>query len=193
VGDRHLQQDKGCGAILEQLVSGCEEFLIIQLVKGDGVLQRGCHGVIFSTFSTGLSVFEIALWLKYIPPHSSQCWSKSIGRAPRTGYGSRGFLAGGHDKVFASPRRKAKSRAGQSYDSLYQAGCKEGWYPQDIGWHTFRHSFGTLLKSQQRRSEDPFRSFYGTPTLRSRSTYTRAVKSQTDRKVVMIVPNVGAQ
>jgi site-specific recombinase XerD len=32
-----------------------------------------------------------------------------------------------------------------------------------IGWHTFRHSFGTLLKAN-REDVKPFRSSYDTPT-----------------------------
>jgi site-specific recombinase XerD len=60
-----------------------------------------------------------------------------------------------------------------------------------IGWHTFRHSFGTLLKANGEMSK-PFRSFCDTRTV---DVYTQAVNSNkraAQSKVVrMMVSNVG--
>jgi site-specific recombinase XerC len=37
--------------------------------------------------------------------------------------------------------------AGQSHEASHPTGCEANGINKKIGWHTFRHSFGTLLKA----------------------------------------------
>jgi integrase len=101
------------------------------------------------------------------------------------------------DWVFASPRMKGK----QPYwpDNLMKryikpAAEKAGIH-KNIGWHTFRHSFGTLLKANGedvKTVQELLRHANSKITL---DVYTQAVNSHkraAQSKVVqMIVPNVG--
>ena len=78
------------------------------------------------------------------------------------------------DWVFASPRMKGK----QPYwpDNLMKRYirpvARQAGITKNIGWHTFRHSFGTLLKAN---GEDvkTVQELCGTRTAGSRSTCTR--------------------
>jgi integrase len=77
------------------------------------------------------------------------------------------------DYVFASETMRGK----QPYwpDNLMKRHIKpvakaDGIH-KNIGWHTFRHSFGTLLKANGKMSK-PFRSSYGTRTAGSRWMFT---------------------
>ena len=101
------------------------------------------------------------------------------------------------DWVFASPRMKGK----QPYwpDNLMKRyikpAAKKAGIHKNIGWHTFRHSFGTLLKANGedvKTVQELLRHANSKITL---DVYTQAVNSHkraAQSKVVqMIVPNVG--
>jgi integrase len=101
------------------------------------------------------------------------------------------------DWIFASPRMKGK----QPYwpDNLMKryikpAAMRAGIH-KNIGWHTFRHSFGTLLKANGedvKTVQELLRHANSRITL---DVYTQAVNSQkraAQSKVVqMMVPNLG--
>ena len=101
------------------------------------------------------------------------------------------------DWVFASPTMKGK----QPYwpDNLMKRhikpAAKAAGIDKNIGWHTFRHSFGTLLKANGedvKTVQELLRHANSKITL---DVYTQAVNSHkraAQSKVVqMIVPNVG--
>ena len=102
------------------------------------------------------------------------------------------------DWVFASPTMKGK----QPYwpDNLLKRyikpAAKKAGINKNIGWHTFRHSFGTLLKANGedvKTVQELLRHANSKITL---DVYTQAVNSHkraAQSKVVqMIVPGVGA-
>jgi integrase len=102
------------------------------------------------------------------------------------------------DWVFASPRMKGK----QPYwpDNLLKRYikpvAKAAGIDKNIGWHTFRHSFGTILKANGedvKTVQELLRHANSRITL---DVYTQAVNSHkraAQSKVVqMIVPNAGA-
>ena len=101
------------------------------------------------------------------------------------------------DWVFASPTMKGK----QPYwpDNLMKRyikpAAKKAGIHKNIGWHTFRHTFGTLLKANGedvKTVQELLRHANSKITL---DVYTQAVNSHkraAQSKVVqMIVPNVG--
>ena len=101
------------------------------------------------------------------------------------------------DWVFASPAKKGK----QPYwpDNLMKRYIKpvarKAGITKNIGWHTFRHSFGTLLKANGedvKTVQELLRHANSRITL---DVYTQAVNSNkraAQSKVVrMMVPNVG--
>ncbi len=101
------------------------------------------------------------------------------------------------DWVFASPRMKGK----QPYwpDNLMKRYirpvARKAGITKNIGWHTFRHSFGTLLKANGedvKTVQEFLRHANSRITL---DVYTQAVNSHkraAQSKVVkMMVPNVG--
>ena len=101
------------------------------------------------------------------------------------------------DWVFASPRMKGK----QPYwpDNLMKRYirpvARQAGITKNIGWHTFRHSFGTLLKANGedvKTVQELLRHANSRITL---DVYTQAVNSHkraAQSKVVrMMVPNVG--
>ena len=102
-----------------------------------------------------------------------------------------------HDWVFASPTTKGK----QPYwpDNLMKRHIKpvarSAGINKNIGWHTFRHSFGTLLKvngEDVKTVQELLRHANSRITL---DVYTQAVTSHkraAQSKVVeMMVPNLG--
>ncbi len=101
------------------------------------------------------------------------------------------------DWVFASPAKKGK----QPYwpDNLMKRYIKpvaqKAGINKNIGWHTFRHSFGTLLKANGedvKTVQELLRHANSRITL---DVYTQAVNSHkraAQSKVVeMMVPNLG--
>ena len=85
--------------------------------------------------------------------------------------------------------------AGQSHEALYQASRTKAGINKNIGWHTFRHSFGTLLKANGedvKTVQELLRHANSRITL---DVYTQAVNSNkraAQSKVVrMMVSNVG--
>ena len=87
--------------------------------------------------------------------------------------------------------------AGQPHEASYQASCEGNGIHKKIGWHTFRHSFGTLLKANGedvKTVQELLRHANSRITL---DVYTQAVNSNkraAQSKVVkMMVSNVGTK
>jgi integrase len=92
---------------------------------------------------------------------------------------------------------KAALLARQSNEAIYQAGSTKGRYYKNIGWHTFRHTFGTLLKDN---GEDvkTVQELLGHANSRiTLDVYTQAVNSTkraAQSKVVrMMLPDLGTK
>jgi hypothetical protein len=105
------------------------------------------------------------------------------------------FSAGGN------PPLMERANAGRQWSVLSRhfrlkpASCKSNWHSQEIGWHTFRHPFGTLLKANGedvKTVQELLRHANSRITL---DVYTQAVNSNkraAQSKVVrMIVSDVG--
>ena len=106
-----------------------------------------------------------------------------------------GVLGWGAGWIRSVNGRQATLLAGQSHEALYQAGGTKSQIHKNIGWHTFRHSFGTLLKANGedvKTVQELLRHANSRITL---DVYTQAVNSHkraAQSKVVeMMVPNLG--
>jgi integrase len=110
----------------------------------------------------------------------------------------RSAYRGQEDWLFASPRMKgAKPYSPDTVLSkVMRPATKRAGIAKRVGWHTFRHTFGTLLKSNGEDVKVVQESLRHANSRITLDTYTQAVtpaKRQAQSKVVqMIRPNAGA-
>jgi site-specific recombinase XerD len=85
--------------------------------------------------------------------------------------------------------------AGQSDEEVHSAGCESKRHFKNIGWHTFRHTFGTLLKANGedvKTVQELLRHANSRITLDVYVQAVNAMKRDAQSKVVrMMIPGVG--